>query len=259
MTGGPDLGFTAHPINGGAVFTIDRPTKLNALTKSVLLGLADCIDRLEAENAKLLVITGAGERAFCAGTDLAEMQGMEMDARLEKNAMARSLLVRLSRSSLISVAAINGLALGGGLELAMACRLRVALENVEFGLPEVKLGLLPAYAGTQFLPAIIGPARAEELMLTGRSVGVNEALAIGLIHRAVATGSDIVAAALDFGAEVVCHSPAAVAAIRACVAASGPQVTEEGLAVEDTYVRSVFAGSEARAGVEAFLSRRKNR
>lgn len=249
--------FSVETIESGAIFTIHRPAKLNALTRAVLMGLSDCLDRLEGEGARLLVITGAGERAFCAGTDLAEMQGMPMDARLTKNAMARDLFVRLSRSPLVSVAAINGLALGGGLELAMACTLRIAVTSSLLGLPEVKLGLLPAYAGTQFLPAVVGRARAEELMLTGRNMGADEAVAIGLIHRTVAPEEDVVAAATAFGREVVCYSPVAVEAIRACLAASGAQVTDEGLAVEDRYVRSVFSGPEAEAGVAAFLDRRK--
>ena len=257
MSDGGAAEFGVVPIEGGAIFTIDRPAKLNALTKSVLEGLATCLDRLEGDGARLLVITGAQSRAFCAGTDLAEMQGMEMGARLDKNVMARALFVRLSRSPLISVAAINGLALGGGLELAMACTLRIARANVGLGLPEVKLGLLPAYAGTQFLPAIAGRAVAEDLLLTGRSIDASEALARGLVHRTVPPDEDVVAAAVAFGREVVCHSPVAVAAIRACVAASGPHVSDEGLAVEDQCVRSVFSGPEAEAGVEAFLARRK--
>lgn len=252
-----NAGFRVEAIKGGALFTIDRPEKLNALTRPVVDGLSSCLDQLEREGERLLVITGAGARAFCAGTDLAEMQGLPMDARLAKNAMVRALLVRMSRSSLISVAAINGLALGGGLEVAMACTLRIAVADAQLGLPEVKLGLLPAYAGTQFLPAIAGRALAEDLMLTGRNIGAEEALARGLIHRIVPAGTDAVAAAVALGQEVVCHSPVAVAAIRACMDAAGPQVSDAGLAVEDSYVRSVFAGPEAEAGVEAFLARRK--
>lgn len=252
-----NAGFRVEAINGGALFTIDRPEKLNALTRPVVDGLSSCLDRLERDGERLLVITGAGAKAFCAGTDLAEMQGLPMDARLAKNAMVRALLVRMARSSLISVAAINGLALGGGLEVAMACTLRIAVADAQLGLPEVKLGLLPAYAGTQFLPAIAGRALAEDLMLTGRNIGAEEALARGLIHRIIPAGTDAVAAAVALGQEVVCHSPVAVAAIRACMDAAGPQVSDAGLAVEDSYVRSVFAGPEAEAGVEAFLARRK--
>ena len=121
--------YTVEPIAEGAIFTIERPAKLNALTKPVLLGLAATLDALEAGGARLLVVTGRGERAFCAGTDLGELQGLDMAARMAKTSMARDLLVRLSRSPLVSVAAVNGLAYGGGLELAMACTLRIAAPH----------------------------------------------------------------------------------------------------------------------------------
>jgi enoyl-CoA hydratase len=251
-----DAPFTVTPLEDGAVFCIERPAKLNALTRPVLLGLAGCIDALEARGAPLLVVTGRGDRAFCAGTDLGELQGLDMDARMAKTAMARELLVRLSRSRLVSVAAINGLAYGGGLELAMACTLRIAAPQVSVSLPEIRLGLLPAYAGTQFLPAIVGPARALEMMLTGRAVPAAEAHAMGLVNRIAATGAPLVEQAIAYGREVTRFSPGAIAAIRACVAAAGPTLTDTGLAVEDAQVRANFDSPDAREGVAAFLAKR---
>jgi enoyl-CoA hydratase len=212
---------------------------------------------MEAARQRLLIITGEGTKAFCAGTDLAETQQMPPDARLDKSAMARDLLVRLSRSPVVSVAALNGLAYGGGLELAMACTQRVAAPHVRVSLPEIKLGLLPAYAGTQFLPALVGPARALDIMLTGRPVPADEALGMGLLNRVCAEGDDVVAAALALGREITQFSPDAIAGIRACVAASGLQVSGAGLAVEDRLVREVFLTDNAREGVAAFLEKRK--
>lgn len=238
------------------VFTIDRPAKLNALTKAVLDGLAVCLDEAEARGTRLLVLTGDGERAFCAGTDLAELLEMPVPARLAKNDLARDLFVRLSRSPVVSVAAINGLALGGGLEIAMACTLRIAAAHASFGLPEVKLSLLPAYAGTAFLMALVGRGRAEELLLTGRTIDLAEALAIGLIHRAAAGGEDLVAAATAFGREVTAHDGAAVAAIRDCVAAAGRAALDAGLAMEAERVQTLFASSDAENGIARFLKRR---
>lgn len=248
--------FDVSWMDDGAVFTIDRAGKLNALTKAVLDGLAACIDRMERDGLRFLVVTGRGQKAFCAGTDLAELSGMSIEAQLSKSEMARALLVRLSRASFISVAAVNGLALGGGLELAMACSLRIASAHATFGLPEVRLGLIPAYAGTQFLPPLVGRTRAEELMLTGRTIGCDEASDIGLVHRVVESDADILGSALAFAREVTCHSAPAIAAIRACVDAADSHVTDAGLAVEDSYVRSVFSSPEAAAGVAAFLNRR---
>ncbi|MCX7230444.1 MAG: enoyl-CoA hydratase/isomerase family protein [Burkholderiales bacterium] len=251
--------YTVEPIAEGAIFTIERPAKLNALTKPVLLGLAATLDALEAGGARLLVVTGRGDRAFCAGTDLGELQGLDMAARMAKTSMARELLVRLSRSRLVSVAAVNGLAYGGGLELAMACTLRIAAPHVNVSLPEVKLGLLPAYAGTQFLPALVGPGRALEMMLTGRAVAVDEALAMGLLNRVATPDGPLLEQALAFGREVTRHAPSAIAAIRACVAQAGSTVTDAGLAVEDAQVRANFDHPDAREGVAAFLEKREPR
>jgi len=254
-----DPAFTLEPLADGAVFTIERPAKLNALTRAVLDGLAGAIDELEARGARLLIVTGRGDRAFCAGTDLAELQGLDSAARMAKTARARELLVRLSRSRLVSVAALNGLAYGGGLELAMACTLRIAAPQVSVSLPEIRLGLLPAYAGTQFLPALVGASRALEMMLTGRAVPAAEAHAIGLVHRLAQADAPLLGQALEFGREVVRFSPGAISAIRACVAAAGPAVTDAGLAVEDAQVRAHFDTPDAREGVAAFLEKRPAR
>jgi enoyl-CoA hydratase len=126
-------------------------------------------------------------------------------------------------------------------------------------LPEIKLGLLPAYAGTQFLPAIVGPARALEMMLTGRAVPAAEALAMGLVHRVAATDAPLVEQAIAYGREVVRFSPTAIEAVRACVAAAGPVVTDAGVAVEDAQVRANFDSPDAREGVAAFLEKRPAR
>ncbi len=169
--------------DGARVLRLTRPAKLNAITKAILVALTRCLDEMERDRARLLVIVGEGAKAFCAGTDLAETQAMPLDARQAKSVMARDLLVRLSRSPVLSVAAVNGLAFGGGLELAMACTLRVAAAHATVSLPEIKLGLLPAYAGTQFLPALVGPSRALDIMLTGRVVDAQPSRALGLSDR----------------------------------------------------------------------------
>ena len=248
--------FEIEPLADGEIFRIRRGARLNALTKPALLGLAACIDRLEAKKLPLLVITGEGTRAFCAGTDLAELQTLSEEDRQNKSAMARALLVRLSRSRLISVAALNGLAFGGGLELAMGCTFRVAASHVLVSLPEIKLGVIPAYAGTQFLPALVGQARALDMMLTGRQVPAAEALAMGLLTRVVEPGVDVLTAALELGRQVAGFSPTAIDGIRRCVDAAGAVVTDAGLAVEDAVVRSVFNDDNAREGVAAFLQKR---
>ena len=251
--------FSIETLPEGAVFRIERPAKLNAITRAVMQGLSDCLDQLEARRARLLVITGSGERAFCAGTDLAELQGLTLEARIAKSDASRALLVRLHRSRVMTLAAMNGLAFGGGLELAMASTLRMAAQHVTMALPEVKLGLVPAYAGTQLLPSIVGKARALEIMMTGRTVGSAEALSIGLVHRLANDSSPLIDQALAFAREITRWSPGALAAIRACVDAAGDQVSDEGLAVETRWVNDNYGSDDAREGTAAFLEKRPPR
>lgn len=240
----------------GAVFTLHRPSKLNAITGRILHDLEQCLDALLARDARLLVIAGGSDRAFCAGTDVAELRGLSHDAQVEKCIKARNLLVRLSQSPIVSVAAIGGVAYGGGLELAMACTLRIASPSATFSLPEIKLGLVPAYAGTQMLPALVGPARALEIMLTGRILSVEEALSIGLIHRVSQDEGPIDEAALRFGREVTCHSAEAAHAIRKCVDAFGGGLSASGLRAEEECVRAIFDSPDAREGLAAFFEKR---
>ena len=264
--------FEVEYLADGLIFHLNRPAKLNAITKPILEGLTGCIDELEAqavgEHQRVLIISGRGPKAFCAGTDLAETSASPKPERLNKSAMARDLFVRLSRSPLISVAAINGLAFGGGLELAMACKFRVAATYASFSLPEIKLGLLPAYGGTQLLPALVGKQRARDIMLTGRVLGVQEALAIGLIdrvsgaHSASAAGTNdevpsaLLSDALGLARSITCFSPLAMTAIEECLEAAGFEVTDEGLAIEDAAVRRLFVSDDAQEGVAAFLEKR---
>ena len=188
--------FDVRWLDGGAVFTVTRPRKMNAITKAVLEGLSACLDELEAGRGRFLVIAGEGEKAFSAGTDLAEAAGMAEAPLKAKTEFAQALLYRLSRSRVLSVAAMNGSAYGGGLEFAMACTFRVAAPHIVMSMPEIKLGLLPSYGGTQFLPAIVGKAHALDLMLTGRTISAPEALAIGLVNRIAQTPASALTSAV---------------------------------------------------------------
>src|SRR5664279_2975309 len=203
---------------------------MNALTKAVWTGLTDLMADLEQRKAKYLVITGEGGRAFSAGTDLNEAQLFDAEQRDQKNDYVRALLFRLSQSELITVAALNGLAFGGGLELAMACSARLAVSTARLSMPEVKLGVLPTYGGTQFLVALTGAARARELMLSGRAISAQEGLMFGLITQIAVDDSRLIEEAIAYATSLSNLSPVAIAAIRRCVAAAGPDVTEQGLA-----------------------------
>ncbi len=253
-----EQGFVRElPAPGTHVFRLNRPAKLNSLTKPMLVGLTQTLDELEASNeATVLVIIGAGEKSFCAGTDLAEIQGMEAGPRLEKNKMARDLFFRLSQSNLVSIGALNGLAYGGGLELAMACTFRLALPHVKLSLPEIKLGLLPAYGGTQFLPALVGKDRAMDMMFTGEPIDATTGAGIGLVTRLADPSQPLLDQAIAWGSTIAGFSQPAIRAIRSCVDASGAAVTAQGLDVEDAQVRQVFGTEDAKEGVAAFLEKR---
>lgn len=241
------------------VFRLSRPKTLNAITVAILDGLEACLDELERGRARALVIIGEGDRAFSSGTDLSESVGLGADGNRAKVVRARSLFLRLHRSPITSVAALNGLAYGGGLELALACTFRIAAPCARVALPEIKLGVLPAYGGTQLLPAVVGPSRALDLMLTGRAVETEEALAMGILNRVASDSASLLDEALAFAAEVTAQSQYAIDRIRRCVAASGTHVTEEGLEVEGQAFLEMMESEDAMEGIQAFFEKRAPR
>ncbi|WP_158971264.1 enoyl-CoA hydratase/isomerase family protein [Chachezhania sediminis] len=240
----------------GAIFTLNRPDKLNATTPQVWDGLTALLDELEAGGGRYVVITGAGPRAFCAGTDLGTTVALSNDEVANRCDMVRKVLLRLHRSPVLSVAAVNGLAYGGGMELAAACTLRLAVPSARFSVPEIKIAAIPAYGGTQYLPAVLGPAVALDLLLTGRVLGTPEAMTLGFLSRIVEAGADVVAEAVAVAETVGGFSAPAVAAIRSAVASAGPQVTEAGMAREGILAREIFQGEDCREGTAAFLEKR---
>src|SRR5258706_2080781 len=169
---------------GVAVWTIDRPDRMNSLSRATVHAFGKLArDAVANPTIRAIVITGAGEKAFCAGADLKERQGMsENDVRVQVE-LYRSELGPLDRSPKPVIAAINGVAFGGGMELALLCDLRVCVAHAKMGLPETTLGIIPGAGGTQRLPRIVGEARAKEIILLGRSLSAEEALAWGLVNR----------------------------------------------------------------------------
>jgi enoyl-CoA hydratase len=236
---------------------LTRLAKLNAITVQILDGIASCCDALDRGEGRALIITGEGDRAFCAGTDLAESAALGLEASAQKTLRARALFARLYRSPWTSIAALNGLAYGGGFELALACTFRVAASHARLALPEIKLGVLPAYGGTQLLPTLVGKARALDLMLTGRALTADEALAWGVIDRLVTEASLLLEEAEALTSSVLAHSQFAIERLRRCVAASGSSVSDEGLAVEAQAVVEVMGSEDAMEGTIAFLEKRK--
>jgi enoyl-CoA hydratase len=248
--------FTTEWNDEHCIFRLTRPDKRNAITKAILNGLEQCLDELESGRGRALVIIGQGDRAFSAGTDLSEAVGLDADENRAKIMRARALLFRLHRSPVTSIAALNGITYGGGLELALACTFRIAAPEARMALPEIKLGVLPAYGGTQLLPAVVGPSRALDMMLTGRAVGTEDALRMGLINRVAKEGSTLLEDALSFAVEITAHSQYAIERIRRCVAASGAPVTEGGLEVEEKAFHEMMESEDAMEGIQAFFEKR---
>jgi len=231
---------------------LDRPPA-NALGMPLVHGLEAALDALEGGPAKVLVVSSALPRFFAAGADIKHMTALDEEEFARYRDALRSPLERLAACGRPSIAAVDGLALGGGLELAMACTLRFATPRAGFGLPEVKLGLIPGAGGTQRLPRLVGRGRALELMLSGREIDARGAAEIGLVDRLV--DGDVVECALSFAHTLAGYSGPAMEAIVACVDAA-QLVPQEGMAVEGDAVVRLFADGDGADGLAAFVQSR---
>jgi enoyl-CoA hydratase/carnithine racemase len=241
----------------GAIVEIvlDRPPA-NALGLKIIAGLHTAIDYAQTVDAKVLVVASAVDGFFAAGADIKHMSAVDSASFREYGDALRGALERLAALPLISVAAVDGLALGGGLELAMACTLRVGAARARLGLPEVKLGLIPGAGGTQRLPRLIGRGRALDLMLTGRQVEADEALWIGLIDRFAEPDTTARAAAWQLARELAAASTSAQLAVVRTVDAAYDRPLPDGLRFEVEQVQDLFERGEAVEGIRAFIAKR---
>ena len=236
-----------------ATVTINRPKALNALDPDTLRALAVALDEVGRDaGVRALVVTGAGDRAFVAGADIAAMQAMAPDAGREYCRLGHEVFARLEALPFPAVAAVNGAALGGGLELALACDLRVAAKNAKVGLPEVTLGIYPAAGGTWRLPRVVGLGRARDLVFTGRIVDADEAFALGIFERLVET--DALGAAKALAAEIAKNDPLSVQVAKVSLntlARGGDPSTTERLAQA-----LLFDSPEKHVRMTAFLEKK---
>ena len=243
--------------DGIALLTVNRPDKRNALNREVLSELDDAFRRVEAESAiRGLIITGAGDKAFVAGADIAELAQETPVESLRTARRGQAILSRLERMGKPSVAAINGYALGGGLELALCCTMRVASPNAKLGQPEVKLGILPGYGGTQRLPRLIGRGRALELLLTGEPVDAAEAWRLGLVNHVV-PHEELVAFSRTLLRKIVENWPASAGLIMEAVEAGLNPGLDAGLQFEAAAFAVCAATGDRREGLAAFLEKRR--
>jgi enoyl-CoA hydratase len=240
--------------DGVAVITIDRPDALNALNGELLLELATAFDLLEGDlGVRALIVTGAG-RSFVAGADVTELAPLDDPfAGRETSLGGQDVMNTLAALPFPTIAAINGFALGGGLELALACDLRVASRGAKLGLPEVGLGLIPGYGGTQRLPRLIGHGRALDLILTGRHVPADEALQLGLVNRVV---DDALEGALALARQTLRNAPIALGLAKEAMVRGLDVTLPQGLEIEADLFGMAVTTSDMKEGTAAFLEKR---
>ncbi|WP_454752934.1 enoyl-CoA hydratase/isomerase family protein [Cupriavidus necator] len=238
-----------------AILTLNRPEALNALQFTMIEAMSYTLDQVAASAARALIVTGVGPKAFCAGADITElMERSLMQQRLGAQLGQRT-FAKLSALRIPSVAVLHGYAFGGGLELAMACTFRIATAKARMGLPEVKLGLIPGYGGTQRLPRLVGEARATEMVMSGRTVDATEAERWGLVNRIVAE-SDPVELGKTFMSEFVGYSRCASLFAREAVSRGMATTVSEGLDIEADLSTLAYQTADAAEGMRAFLEKR---
>ena len=242
--------------NGIRTITINRPDKLNALNRATLTELEAAIDNaISSSEVYGIIITGAGERAFVAGADISEFAGLNTDEGKKLSAFGQKIFSKIEKCPKPVIAAVNGFALGGGCELAMACHLRVASDNAKFGQPEVKLGLIPGYGGTQRLTYLIGKTKSFELLMTADVINAQQALQYGLVNYVTPIG-ELIAKCKELLEKIHTHSPYAISAIIRSVDACFTDGVD-GFEVEVDEFGKCFAGKDVVEGTKAFIEKRK--
>ena len=243
--------------NGIARVTVNRPDKLNALNATVIAELGDAVTRIETDAAvRGVILTGSGQKAFVAGADIAELTAQTPIEGQARAILGQQVFRRLERCGKPVVAAINGFALGGGCELAMACHIRIAAEHAKFGQPEVKLGIGPGYGATARLPRLVGKGRALELLLTGGMIDAAEAYRIGLVNRVV-SADKLLAEAEALLRTILENGPLAIRACLEAVDAGLETSLDQALLLEANHFGLLSATEDMREGTKAFLEKRK--
>ncbi|TYT25358.1 enoyl-CoA hydratase [Luteimonas viscosa] len=239
------------------VITIDRPAKLNALDSATLDALHVAADAAAADpQVRVLVLTGAGPKAFVAGADIAEMSGLSPAQGRDFALRGQRMMRRFERLPKPVIAMVNGFALGGGLELAMCCHLRIAADTARLGQPEINLGLIPGFGGTQRLLRLAGRAAALELCLAGAPIDAARALQLGIVNRVV-PAAELEAETMKLATQLAGAAPLALRGILDCIQVGGEAGIEEGLEYEAAQFGLVFSTEDMREGTAAFLDKRK--
>ena len=245
--------------NGIALLTINRPKALNALNSETLAELNACLAELENnDDVKVVILTGSGEKSFVAGADISEMVNATPAEGRKMGLLAREAFGRLENMPQVTIAAVNGFALGGGCEISMACDIRVASDNAKFGQPECGLGILPGFGGTQRLPRLVGKGRAKELIFTCDMISADEAFRMGLANHVVPQ-AELIDYCKAMAGRIMKNGPYAVALAKQAINTGSDTDLDSGLKLEANLFGLSFSTADKMEGMTAFLEKRKEK
>lgn len=240
-----------------ATVTINRPDKLNALNEEIKTELEEVfISFVENKDVGAVILTGAGEKAFVAGADIVELASLTVESGKEFARKGQELYSLIENLGKPVIAAVNGYALGGGCELALACHIRIASEKAKFGQPEAGLGIMPGYGATQRLPRLIGKGRAMEMIMTGAQVDAAEALRIGLVNKVVSP-ADLISTAESIARSILSKGQVAIRNVMKAINTAEITSLAEGLNIEATLFGECFGTEDCKEGISAFLTKRQ--
>lgn len=237
------------------VLTISAPKSLNALNSTVLQELGDAVSNL-APGTRALIITGDGEKSFVAGADISEMANLNVPQGQTFGNRGAMVFRKIETLPIPVIAAVNGFALGGGCELAMACDIRICSENAKFGQPEVGLGIIPGFSGTVRLARLVGMGMAKQLIFTGKAIKANEALRIGLVNEVVPQ-AELMDKAMEIANQIAINAPLAVSASKQCINAEYDMDVDDAILYENGIFGQCFGTQDQKNGMNAFLNKEK--
>lgn len=242
--------------NGICILTLSAPKSLNALNSALIAELDEFLTGLDTEKVRVLILTGDGDKSFVAGADISEMAHLGEAEGLAFGQRGAEAFRKLEDLPIPTIAAINGFALGGGCEIAMACDIRYAATNAKFGQPEVGLGIIPGFSGTYRLPKLIGQGMAKELIYSGKVIRADEALRIGLVNQVVEQ-AELMSAVIALAEQILRNAPLAVRYAKECINRNYDLDRTEGLALENRLFARCFTTEDQKNGMSAFLTKQK--
>ena len=239
-----------------AIMTISAPKSLNALNSAILGEMDDYLEEFDTQRFRCLIVTGDGEKSFVAGADISEMAPLGPEQGKMFGRRGAEVFRKLETLPVPVIAAVNGFALGGGCELAMACDIRICSDNARFGQPEVGLGIIPGFSGTVRLARLVGMGMAKQLIYTGKPVKADEALRIGLVN-AVVPQAELMDKAMEIANQIAANAPLAVSAAKLCINTEYDMDAEEAIAFENQAFGMCFSTEDQKQGMQAFLTKGK--